>query len=54
VAVAPEIVGVRGWRLLRVDVPREDDQPHLAAFCPICAAKEFGVRRIDSDQAGSF
>jgi hypothetical protein len=44
----------RGWRLLRLDVPGEDGEPQLAAFCPICAAKEFGVRRLDSDQAGSF
>jgi hypothetical protein len=32
----------RGWQLLRVDVPGEDDEPQLAAFCPACAEMEFG------------
>jgi hypothetical protein len=41
----------RGWRLLRVDVPGEDDEPLLAAYCPECAEREFGLaRRIDSGQ----
>jgi hypothetical protein len=41
----------RGWRLLRVDVPGEDDEPILAAYCPYCAEREFGLaRRIDSGQ----
>jgi hypothetical protein len=26
----------REWRLLRVDVPGEDDEPILAAYCPEC------------------
>jgi hypothetical protein len=39
----------RDWRLLRVDVPGEDDEPLLAAYGPECAAREFGhSRRIDS------
>jgi hypothetical protein len=42
----------RGWRLLRVDVPGEDDEPILAGYCPECAEREFGpVRRIDPSQA---
>ena len=32
-----------GWRVLRVDVPGEDDEPQLVAFCPDCAEPEFGV-----------
>jgi hypothetical protein len=36
----------RGWPLLRVDVPGEDDEPIQ------CAEREFGpVRRIDPSQA---
>jgi hypothetical protein len=39
--------------MLRVDIPEEDDEPILAAYCPYCAEREFGgVRRIDSGQAG--
>jgi hypothetical protein len=42
----------RGWPLLRVDVPGEDDEPILAAYCPECAEGECGpVRRIDPSQA---
>lgn len=38
----------RGWRLLRVDVPGEDDEPLLAAaYCPECAEREFGLGRRD-------
>jgi hypothetical protein len=33
----------RQWRLLRVDVPGEDDEPILAAYCPECAEREFGL-----------
>jgi hypothetical protein len=33
----------RGWRLARVDIPGEDDEPMLAASCPDCAEREFGV-----------
>jgi hypothetical protein len=41
--------GAREWRLLRVDVPGEDEEPILAAYCSLCAEREFGlVRRIDS------
>jgi hypothetical protein len=40
----------RGWRLLRVDVPDEDEEPILAAYCPYCAEREFGVsRRAEAD-----
>jgi len=44
----------RGWRMLRVDVPGEDDEPILAAYCPYCAEREFGLpRKIDLGQAGA-
>jgi hypothetical protein len=44
----------REWRLLRVDVPGEDDEPILAAYCPACAEREFGLsRRTDSAQTDS-
>jgi hypothetical protein len=34
--------------MLRVDVPEEDEEPILAAYCPSCAEGEFGVvRRTD-------
>jgi hypothetical protein len=39
----------REWRLLRVDVPGEDEEPILAAYCADCAEREFGlIRREDS------
>jgi hypothetical protein len=42
----------RGWRLARVDVPGEGDEPLLAAYCPECAEREFGLRRrMGSGQA---
>jgi hypothetical protein len=28
--------------MLRVDVPGEDDEPIVAAYCPGCAVREFG------------
>jgi hypothetical protein len=38
--------------MLRVDVPEEDDKPILAAYCPYCAEREFGlIRRGDSGRA---
>jgi hypothetical protein len=44
----------RGWRMLRLDVPGEDDEPILASYCPECAEREFGLsRRIDLGQAGA-
>jgi hypothetical protein len=45
----------KAWRLVRVDVPEEDDEPILAAHCPYCAEREFGRRRrrIDSGQTGA-
>jgi hypothetical protein len=37
--------------MLRVDVPEEDDEPILAAYCPYCAEREFGMnRRTDTAQ----
>jgi hypothetical protein len=30
-----------GWRMLRADVPQEGET-ELAAYCPDCAAREFG------------
>jgi hypothetical protein len=41
----------RGWRLLRVDVPGEDDVPILAAYCPECAEREFGACRFERGQS---
>jgi hypothetical protein len=37
----------RSWRLLRVDVPGEDDEPLIAVYCPECAEREFGLARRD-------
>ena len=35
--------------MLRVAVTDEDDEPILAAYCPYCAEREFGLaRRTDS------
>jgi hypothetical protein len=42
-----------GWRLLRVDVPADDDEPQLAAFCPDCAEREFGPVLPCSDSSES-
>jgi hypothetical protein len=37
--------------MLRVDVPEEDDEPILAAYCPYCAEREFRPSpRADSAQ----
>ena len=45
-AISPD---AKGWRMLRVAVPEEDDEPILAAYCPYCAEREFGLaRRTDS------
>jgi hypothetical protein len=42
----------RGWRVLRADVPEEDDEPILAAYCPCCAEREFTlIRRMGSGRA---
>jgi hypothetical protein len=42
----------REWRLLRVDVPGEDEEPILAAYCPECADREFGLSRgMNSDRS---
>jgi hypothetical protein len=30
-----------GWRMYRADLPDEDEQPELAAYCPDCARGEF-------------
>jgi hypothetical protein len=30
--------------MLRVDVPEENEEPILAAYCPYCAEREFSVR----------
>ena len=44
----------RGWRLVRIDVPGEDEQPTLAAYCPECGERELGFpHRIDTGQAGA-
>jgi hypothetical protein len=29
------------WRVYRADLPDEDEQPELVAYCPDCAAREF-------------
>jgi hypothetical protein len=39
----------KGWRLCRVDVPEEDPEPQLAAYCSSCATREFGSVRSDDD-----
>jgi hypothetical protein len=39
----PADAEARGWRMLRVDVPGVDDEPLLAAYCPDCAEREFGL-----------
>jgi hypothetical protein len=33
----------KGWRLYRSDVPDEDEEPTLVAYCPVCAYVEFGT-----------
>jgi len=38
----PSSPEAKGWRLLRTDVPEEDDEPTLRAYCPVCAYVEFG------------
>jgi alkyl hydroperoxide reductase subunit AhpF len=30
-----------GWRMFRADLPGEDDEPELAAYCPECAGRVF-------------
>jgi hypothetical protein len=37
----------RGWRVLRVDLPGEDEEPMLATYCPDCAERELGLGRRD-------
>jgi hypothetical protein len=32
----------RGWRMYRADLEDENDHPELVAYCPECAAREFG------------
>jgi hypothetical protein len=47
----PSPTDAKGWRFLRVDVPEEDEEPILAAYCPYCAERELGLsRRTDSAQ----
>jgi hypothetical protein len=41
----------KGWRLYRFDEPDEDEEPSLAAHCPVCAYVEFGGSA--ADRAGS-
>jgi hypothetical protein len=37
--------------MLRVDVPEEDEEAILAAYCPYCTEREFGSSpRADSAQ----
>ena len=38
----PSSPDAKGWRLYRSDVPKEDDEPSLAACCAACAYVEFG------------
>jgi transposase InsO family protein len=37
----PSSPEAKGWRLYRIDVPEEDDEPTLAAYCAVCAYVEF-------------
>jgi hypothetical protein len=30
-----------GWRIYRADIPDEDDEPELVAYCPRYASREF-------------
>ena len=42
----------RDWRLLTGRCSGEEDEPILAAYCPECAEREFGLsRRMGSGQA---
>jgi hypothetical protein len=41
----------RGWRLARVDVPGEDEEPLLTAYCPECAEREFGLSPVSTRDA---
>jgi hypothetical protein len=34
-----------GWGMYRADLPEEDDEPELAAYCPGCVAREFDDER---------
>jgi hypothetical protein len=43
----PSAAEAKGWRLYRVDVPDEDPEPLLAAYCASCAAREFDSVRED-------
>lgn len=40
----PSSQEAKGWRLYRTDVPEEDDDPTLAAYCPTCAITELSQR----------
>jgi hypothetical protein len=49
--LSPSPPDANRWRMLRVDVPEEDKEPILAAYCPYCAEREFGKSpRADSAQ----
>jgi hypothetical protein len=37
----PDEKNAAGWRAYREDLPDEQEQPSLAFFCPLCAAREF-------------
>ena len=39
--------------MLRIDVPDEDEEPILAAYCPYCAAREFGASRTTLESSDS-
>jgi hypothetical protein len=43
----PSGAEAKGWRLCRLDVPDEDPEPLLLAYCPSCAAREFDSARRD-------
>ena len=43
----------REWRLLRVDVPCEDEEPILTADCPDCAQLQFRAAARAQDQSDS-
>lgn len=48
----PSSPEAKGWRLYRTDVPEEDDELTLAAYCAVCAYVEFGTssrERTESD-----
>jgi hypothetical protein len=47
----PSSPEAKGWRLYRTELPEEDDEPTLAAYCVVCAHVEFGDSSRDQAEA---